>query len=85
MQIVADVVQRPLRQLVGHPGSCLGAAWTAAMGSGLVHDWSGVGTFVSHGDLVEPDRRNAGAYAAGYAEFRDLYERFRAPAGAGSA
>lgn len=84
MQIVADVVQRPLRRLIGHPGSCLGAAWTAAMGSGLAQDWAGVGRFVSRGDLIEPDRRHADIYARGYAEFRDLYERFKAPGFAGS-
>ena len=85
MQIVADVVQRPLRQLVGHPGSCLGAAWTAAMGSGLARNWAAVGRFVGRGDLIEPDRRSADIYARGYAEFRDLYTRFKAHAGAGLA
>ena len=39
MQIVADVLQRPLQRLAGHPGSCVGAAWTAAIGVGLASDW----------------------------------------------
>jgi len=30
MQIVADVIQKPLQLSAQHPGSCLGAAWTAA-------------------------------------------------------
>ena len=34
MQIVADVLQQPLQRLAGHPGSCVGAAWTAAIGAG---------------------------------------------------
>ena len=50
MQIVADVLQRPLQRLNGHPGSCLGAAWTAAIGAGLACDWSGVSAFVTEGD-----------------------------------
>ena len=34
MQIVADVLQQPVQRLAGHPGSCVGAAWTAAIGVG---------------------------------------------------
>ena len=41
MQIVADVLERPVQRLAGHPGSCVGAAWTAAIGVGLASDWSG--------------------------------------------
>ena len=39
MQIVADVLQRPVQRLTGHPGSCLGAAWTAAIGGGCPVSW----------------------------------------------
>jgi xylulokinase len=77
MQIVADVLRLPLRRLIGHPGSCLGAAWTAAMGLGLADDWAGVGRFVQHGDLIEPDCRNGALYAQGYGEFRELYRCFK--------
>jgi xylulokinase len=75
MQIVADVLQKPIQRLTGHPGSCLGAAWTAAIGAGLTDDWSGVARFVGFGDRLDPDPRHAGVYAAGYREFRDLYRR----------
>lgn len=75
MQIVADVLQRPLQRLTGHPGSCLGAAWTAAIGAGLTEDWSGIDRFVSHSDRLEPDTGNVRVYRAGYMRFRDLYRR----------
>ena len=75
MQIVADVLQRPLQRLTGHPGSCLGAAWTAAIGAGLTDDWSGINRFVSHSDRLEPDTGNVRVYRAGYMRFRDLYRR----------
>ena len=73
MQIVADVLQEPLRTLKGHPGSCLGAAWTAAIGTGMTDDWTGLARFVTQGDLIEPRPAYAGLYAAGYRRFRRLY------------
>ncbi|HRX35515.1 MAG TPA: FGGY-family carbohydrate kinase [Aestuariivirga sp.] len=77
MQIVADVLQKPVQQLTGHPGSCLGAAWTAAIGAGLTADWSGVSRFVQYGERIEPQSRHAAVYDAGYARYRDLYLRLR--------
>ncbi len=74
MQIVADVLQAPVQQLSGHPGSCIGAAWTAAIGAGLSDDWSGVTKFVSFGERLEPDAGNRDVYEAGYARYRALYE-----------
>jgi xylulokinase len=75
MQIVADVLQRPVQLLKGHPGSCLGAAWTAAIGTGLVREWSGISRFVGTGALIEPNPANAAVYAEGYRTYRDLYRR----------
>ena len=77
MQIVADVLQTPVQLLTGHPGSCLGAAWVAAIGCGLTDDWNGVSRFVGRGRLVEPDQRRRGVYDHGYHQFRDLYRRLR--------
>ncbi|CAN5539753.1 FGGY-family carbohydrate kinase [soil metagenome] len=80
MQIVADVLQRPLQRLKGHPGSCIGAAWTAAVGAGLTDDWSGVACSVSFADRLEPDPSNAEVYRQGYRRYRDLYSRLSARA-----
>jgi xylulokinase len=73
MQIVADVLQKPVQRLAGHPGSCLGAAWTAAMGIGAARDWSAIRRFVSLADRLEPDPANARLYREGYEDFRRLY------------
>jgi xylulokinase len=73
MQIVADVLQQPVQRLEGHPGSCLGAAWTAAIGAGLVTDWSGTSRFVTYGEVLQPDPANAELYRAGYRAYRALY------------
>lgn len=73
MQIVADVLQKPVQRLAGHPGSCLGAAWTAAMGIGLANDWAAISRFISLADRLDPDPANGDTYRQGYADFRRLY------------
>lgn len=74
MQICADVLQTPVQLLTGHPGSCLGAAWLAGMGTGATDDWGGVAKCVSYGDEVQPDPAQQARYDAGYTFFRDSYE-----------
>ncbi|MCZ8321052.1 MAG: FGGY-family carbohydrate kinase [Novosphingobium sp.] len=75
MQIVADVIEAPVETLQGHPGSCLGAAWTAAVGVGLVADWVGVDRFTSAGKRFEPDSTKQDIYRRGYARYRAIYQR----------
>jgi xylulokinase len=73
MKIVADVLQEPVQLLRGHPGSCLGAAWTAAIGAGLADDWCGISKFIETDTRVEPNLTNRELYAKGYRVFRSLY------------
>jgi xylulokinase len=73
MQIVADVLQQPVQSLTGHPGSCLGVAWVAAIGAGLTDDWSAVTAFVGQGEKIEPNPDNTGIYDKGYSTYRALY------------
>ena len=73
MQIVADILQMPIQRLTGHPGSCLGAAWVAAIGTGATADWHGVTNFVTQGEVVSPDASNRALYDAGYRRFRETY------------
>ena len=75
MQIVADVLQQPVQRLAGHPGSCVGAAWTAAIGAGLASDWSAISAFVRPADRIEPRREVAETYARGYRRYREIYRR----------
>lgn len=76
MQIVADILDAPVQRLGNHPGSCLGAAWTAAVGIGAA-EWSGIGVFVNEAELIQPDPANRATYDAGYARYRDLYVRLK--------
>jgi xylulokinase len=73
MQIVADVLQQPVQRLAGHPGSCVGAAWTAAIGAGLASDWSAISAFVRPADRIEPRPETAEAYRRGYRRYREIY------------
>ncbi len=73
MQIVADVLQQPLQRLAGHPGSCVGAAWTAAIGANLASDWSAISAFVRPADRIEPRPEAAAAHRRSYRRYRDLY------------
>lgn len=82
MQAVANILQAEIALLEGHPGSCLGAAWTAAIGAGLSDDWGGVARFVRHGETVRPDAAAATVHEAGYRRFRETYERLRGMDGA---
>ena len=77
MQIVADVLQKPVQRLTGHPGSCIGAAWTAAISVGLTDDWSGIGRFVGNAGKLLPQSGDRTTYQQGYRRFRDLYERLK--------
>lgn len=78
MQIVADVIGHPIQLLEGHPGSCLGAAWTAAIGVGVADDWSGIGRFVRKGAVVQAHADQQAVYASGYGTFRETYRRLTA-------
>jgi xylulokinase len=78
MQICADVLQEHVQLLVGHPGSCLGAAWVAAIGVELTDDWQGVSRFVTYGDLVSPNKAHAKTYDLGYSRYRQTYEALAA-------
>lgn len=75
MQIVADVLESPITTLSGHPGSCLGAAWTAAIGTGITKDWHGLSAFVRSDEPIMPNSCNYEVYRLGYRQFRQLYSR----------
>ena len=73
MQVAADVVGRPIQLLRGHPGSCLGAAYLAAVATGQLDDWEQIGRFVRPGDRVLPDAGRMAAYDTVYRRWRALY------------
>ena len=75
LQITADILERPIERLLHHPGSCLGAAFVAGMGTGLIEDWNAIARYVRSERVFEPDASRADAYRDAYALYRDLYRR----------
>jgi xylulokinase len=87
MQIVADVLGADLQLLDNPHGSCVGAAWVAAVASGSGVAWAVVARLVRRGAAIRPDQANRDTYDRGYAAYRALYEAlkpiFHMRAGAG--
>jgi xylulokinase len=77
MQIAADALGRPIELLHGHPGSCLGAAYVAAVGIGAIDSWDAITRFVRPAGVVQPDPSTAAAYRHAYGLYRDIYPRLR--------
>jgi xylulokinase len=76
-QIVADITGLVLEPVLDHPGSALGAAFAAGMGSGAFTAWSDVGRFVALAEPVLPRSANAEVYDERYRAYRALYEAVR--------
>ena len=77
MQIAADALGRPVQLVAGHPGSCLGAAFIAAMGVGALDNWADIERYVRPGRVVMPDTTNKARYDEAYALYRETYERLK--------
>ena len=77
LQIAADALGRPVYRIDRHPGSCLGAAFVAAIGTGALADWSDIGRYVARGRCFEPRAVAAAALDGKYALWRDTYRRLQ--------
>ena len=75
MQITADVLGAPVTLLDNAHGSSVGAAFVAAIGTGLASDWSAVTALSQLGETLQPDMAAHAIYNSGYQRYRDLYER----------
>ena len=70
-----SVLERPIERLLEHPGSSLGAAFVAGMGTGALDDWSAIGRYARCDRIFEPDDSRTEAYRNAYGIYRDLYRR----------
>ena len=68
LQIIADVLGRTVQPLHGHPGSCLAAAWMAAIGAGFTTNLRGAHALVGLAPPVKPQEAHRMIYDASYAE-----------------
>jgi xylulokinase len=72
-QIVADVTGLVLEPVLDHPGSALGAAYAAGMGTGAFAEWSEIARFVTLGEPIAPRPGTAAVYDERYRAYRALY------------
>lgn len=77
MQILADVLQKPIWLLANPYGSCVGAAWVAAIGAGQNVGWNDVQRLSGLEASITPDPSHAAVYDRGYEEFRGLYNTLK--------
>lgn len=77
MQIMADVIGAPVQLLDNPYGSSVGAAWVAAIGTGLAKDWNGIASLATRGALIEPNPANRTVYDNGYARYRATYQALK--------
>lgn len=73
MQITADIIGAPLAVLDNAHGSAVGAAFVAAIGTGLANGWSEVSLLSRLGRTVQPDPAAHREYNRAYARYRELY------------
>ncbi len=76
-QIVADVTGLELEPVVDHPGSALGAAFAAGMGTSAFAEWSDIARFVALGEPVRPRAEFESVYDERYRAYRALYPALR--------
>jgi xylulokinase len=71
-QIHADVLGHEMLPVRGHPGASLGAAVIAAIGVGVLDDWSDAARFITLDDPYVPDPARRDRYDGAYATWREL-------------
>ena len=77
LQIAADTLDRPVTRIDRHPGSSLGAAFVAGMGTGVLNDWSDIARYAAPGRTFEPRADAVRALNAKYLLWRDVYRRLQ--------
>jgi xylulokinase len=74
MQILADILQKPVAVSTSTEQACLGAALVAGIGTGVYGDYREAAALVQQPEMVvEPRPGTADAYEVQYRKFLDLY------------
>ncbi len=78
VQMLSDVIQRPVSTLSVTENGCLGAAMFAGIGAGVYKDaYEAVDIAVKDGVTYEPDTSLRGAYEEAYARFETYYSALK--------
>jgi len=76
-QIIADVLETPIKLSSHVQGSAFGAAFMAGVGSGRVRGIKeGIKECVHYSDeIIEPDKKNSAIYRERFAKYKEIYSR----------
>ncbi|WP_277584640.1 FGGY-family carbohydrate kinase [Psychrobacillus antarcticus] len=74
-QIIADITGLELESIIEHPGSSLGAAFIAGMGSGEIQEWSDIHKYIKIEETIFPDSNKYDGYQKLYKIYRSSYEK----------
>jgi xylulokinase len=77
LQIAANSLERPVQRINKHPGSCLGAAFVAGMGTGALSGWSQIKSYVEQGKIFSPQPIESVTYRKKYLLWRETYDRLK--------
>jgi len=72
-QVTADVLGISLEEVANHPGSSLGAAFVAGMGTGQFKEWGEIERFIRISSVVEPRPEAHRRYQELFRIYLDLY------------
>lgn len=75
LQLCADVLGHTVTRIDDHPGSCLGAAFTAGIGTGAIGTWDAIDRYCRPGRGFTPDPTARAAYDRHYPLWREAYAR----------
>jgi xylulokinase len=76
-KVTADVLGIPLEEVADHPGSSLGAAFVAGMGTGQFKGWEEIERFIRVSSVVRPDPKAQERYGELFAIYRGLYDSLK--------
>ena len=77
LQIAANALGRPVTRIDNHPGSSLGAAFVAGIGTGILTDWSAIARYATPGRTFAPQATAGKALDGKYLLWRDTYRRLQ--------
>jgi xylulokinase len=73
-QITSDVLGLPLEIVENHPGSSLGVAFVAGLGSGVFSSWDDIEKCIEVKNIVQPNLENHAKYLKMFETYLELYE-----------
>ena len=76
-KIISNIIGYPINYLSENPGSAMGAAFIAGMGTGLFKKWSKVKNFTDISETIYPDKKESEKYKKYFNIYKKLYLKLK--------